>query len=113
MWATPGVFSLVLVYPAIFWGARLAESSPVENTPRRRFTSALVLTLFGILAGISIHLAPVPLIGVFFYTVLSCVHIVRFGRGPKRIGIAIALFAWMFLCFAVYVYAADQMLRVG
>jgi hypothetical protein len=98
-----GVLSLLLIFPVIALGARLAGAHPLEKTRKRRIITGVVLGFLLLLAALDLLLALVPLLVFFFYGMLSSIEIVRNGQGRRRFVVSTIVTVWTVFCLTDYV----------
>jgi len=95
-----GVISILLLFPLIIFGSRIAGASPIEKTRGRRIWTGIVL---GICVFLMPFLSPLTLIVLpvlFFYVIFCGIHIMRHGKGAKRFLIGAIVIAWLFFAIA-------------
>jgi hypothetical protein len=100
-----GLFSVLLIFPAVIVGRRLAGVSPVSESLAKRIATAFILLVCVILCLGGTGLALVPLIIIAGYGIVRATQILRKGQGRKRIVIATALIG--LVLFAVTDYFAS------
>jgi len=97
-----GIASLLLLFPIIFFGSRMAEASPIEKTHSRRIRTGFVLGICVLLMAILPLLGPIALLVVLFYGILCAIQIMRRGEGGKRFLIGTVVIAFTFFALADY-----------
>jgi hypothetical protein len=103
MWPDPGgLFSILLLFPIIFFSSRMAEASPIENTRARRTRTGIVLGVCVLLMAIFPLLGPIAFLVVLFYGLFCGIQIMRRGNGGKRCLLGGFVAAFTFFAIADY-----------
>ncbi|HUL16935.1 MAG TPA: hypothetical protein VLV88_13135 [Terriglobales bacterium] len=97
-----GLFSILLIFPLIILGMRLAGVSRIQKSLWKRIATGFVLTVCALLAAGGTEIALLPLLVIFAYGIRRGIQIIRLGQGRKRIWIAAAIFAWVPIAFMDY-----------
>lgn len=100
-----GLFSVLLIFPVVILGRRLAAVAPVQKTLWNRIAITLVLTVCVILCMAGTEIALIPLLGIAVYGIIRAAQIIRQGQGRKRMFIGIAVIG--LVLFAVSDYFAS------
>jgi len=86
-----GLFSILLIFPAVILGRRLAAVARVQKPLWNRIVVTLVLTACVVLCMAGTGLALFPLLGIAGYGIVRATQIIRRGQGRKRLVIGIAV----------------------
>lgn len=100
-----GLFSILLIFPAVILGRWLAGVAPASKSLAKRLSTAFILLVCVILCLGGTGLALVPLIIIAGYGIVRATQILRNGQGRKRILIGSALLG--LVLFAVTDYFAS------
>jgi hypothetical protein len=100
-----GLFSILLIFPVVILGRRLAAVPPVQKTLWKRIVVTLVLTACVVLCMAGTELALIPLLGIAGYGIVRATQILHHGQGRKRIVVGVALLG--LVLFAVTDYVAS------
>jgi len=97
-----GFFSVLLIFPLVILGMRLAGVPSIKKSLWKRIATGFVLTVCALLTAGGTEIALIPLVIIFAYGIMRGIQIIRLGQGQKRIWIAVALFVWMPIAFVDY-----------
>ncbi len=86
-----GLFSILLIFPVVILGRRLAAVAPVQKTLWNRIALTLVLTVCVVLCMAGTEIALIPLLGIAGYGIVRAAQIIRQGQGRKRMIIGVAV----------------------
>ncbi len=86
-----GLFSILLIFPAVILGRRLAAVVPVQKTVWNRIAVTLLLTVCVVLCMAGTGIALIPLLGIAGYGIVRAAQIIRQGQGRKRMTIGVAV----------------------
>lgn len=100
-----GLFSILLIFPVVILGRRLAAVAPVQKTLWNRIAVTLVMTVCVVLCMAGTEIALIPLLGITVYGILRATQIIRQGQGRKRMVIGAAVIG--LVLFAVSDYFAS------
>jgi hypothetical protein len=85
MWLDLGGFiSILLLFPIVFLGSRMASASPVEKTSETRTRAGIVLAFCLLFAAALAPLALLTFLATLFYGIFCAIQIMRQGKGAKR-----------------------------
>jgi len=99
-----GLFSLILIFPIIIFGFRLAGASYTDSERRWRLLRGLLLALavlFGKAAG------GIPLLAILIFGFWRGIQITKRGQGKKRF--LIGAFVWVWTLFALSDYVISML----
>lgn len=97
-----GLFSILLIFPMVILGRRIAGVPSIQRSLWQRVATTLVLTVCVVLCMAGTGLALFPLLIIFAYGIRRVVQIIARGQGRKRLLIAAAVIAWMIFGVADY-----------
>jgi hypothetical protein len=98
-----GIVSILLLFPIIFFGSRIAGASPIEMNRGRRIRAGIVLGICALLMAILPPLGPIAFLVVLFYGIFCGIQIMRQGEGRRRFPLGIVVIACTFFALADYV----------
>lgn len=97
-----GLVSILLLFPIIIFGSRIARASPIEETRDRRIRTGIVLGICVFLMAILPLLGPIAFLIVLFYGIFCGIQIMRRGEGRRRWLIGAFVIAFTFFSIADY-----------
>jgi hypothetical protein len=102
-----GLFSILLIFPLVILGARLAGVQPVQTPFWRKIFTVILLSAATVVCMAGTALALIPLMVIFGYGIWRAVRIMWFGQGRKRIFIGAALSVWVIFGVTDYIASLD------
>ena len=97
-----GVFSLILIFPVVIFGFRLAGVAYTEKERKWRVLRGLLLGLAVIVSFGGTELAMIPLVLLLIFGCMRGVQIIIRGQGPKRLLIGTAIGLWTLFAVSDY-----------
>lgn len=97
-----GLFSILLIFPVVILGRRLAAVAPVQKPLWNRIGVTLVLTACVLLCMAGTELALIPLLGIAGYGIVRATQIIRQGQGRKRLVIGVAVLGLVLIAVTDY-----------
>jgi hypothetical protein len=100
-----GLLSILLIFPVVMLGRRLAAVPGVQKSVWNRIAVTIVLTACVVVCMAGTELALIPLLGIAGYGIVRATQIIRQGQGRKRMVIGVAVIG--LVLFAVSDYLAS------
>lgn len=100
-----GLFSILLIFPVVILGRRLAGVVPVSRTLAKKISVPVVLTVCVIVSAAGTELSLIPLLIILAYGIRRGAQILREGHGQKRLFIGAGVIA--LVLFSVTDYFAS------
>lgn len=86
-----GLFSILLIFPAVILGRRLAGTTPGQKSLAKKILVPFVLTVCVFLCLAGTGLALIPLLIIALYGIVRAAQILREGQGRKRLFIGVVV----------------------
>lgn len=98
-----GMFSLLLIFPVVLIGMRLADARPDPNTKRRPLLIGLLMVLAFIISMAGDDIGAFGLLAILIYGIVRGVQILRRGKSWKSWAIGTVVIAWVLFASFDYV----------
>jgi hypothetical protein len=97
-----GLFSLILIFPIVIFGFRLAGASYTEGQRKWRWLRGILLGLAVIVAMAGTEIASIPLLVLLIFGLWRGIQIVKRGQGRKRILVGALVCLWTLFAVSDY-----------
>ena len=103
-----GMLSLILIFPAVILGSRLAKVEGTEDETRWRIPRGIFLGLAALVAAAGTEIGGIAMLILLFYGIFSAGRAIRRGQGARRFAIGAALILYSFFACGDYLLSLNS-----